>query len=736
MQERNRKILSAFLAFLMLASLSLLLICSISGNEMPFTGQAAEYCEELMEQGFPEDYAISLTKIHLLHPTWTFVPLNITQANADYTWNYVIGKETESPTINLVSKNDAYKDYWHAINRTVYDAGYYQPSKDAVEYFMDPRNFLNEADIFQFYDLSNGQINSEEAVDAVLADSFMACRTLQNGKTYTEYLMEIGEEIGIDPVYLAVKLRQEQGANGTSPIISGSCGDKLWEFYRDQKQFTDSGSPVNPPQLGAYTESELKSLNGLYNPFNINATGDGVFAIYQNAMLYAQNGSSSMAESWGGSSAWNTDWKGIYGGALFIKEKYIERYQSTIYLQKFDVDSRNPNGNFKNQYMQNLFGALSEARSFYRAFASNDTLDTDCRFLIPVYKKIPSKVCADPANGNCPTFAPASSNYETTALITVPNRFRAANDAIYGEISVAAGDALTLSGEFTHSYGIKRLEYSFDGLHWTTCSDSGILGLNLNENLPDYGEHLLLIRGEAAYDVNNSDRRLNRYFLCAAFHLTMLPPPSVTLTLQSGNAISDEKKYYVGDQILLPTSDAPNFAGWIGSDGTMLPSGGTLTMLNNVKYTALFVDLRVLEGAALSLTSQIPHLRFSAVIPYEQMQLLGEHVALSATLSQNGNLTETTVLSAPSVTGHSGTLWQRFAVNTHPLSQNEYSDKFEACFFLHLTYSDGTSKTISASGESIAKSPVQIAESALGDKEFAYSSPVIEYLQSILPDSE
>ena len=111
MKRTKHRLISAILAVLMLTSLPILLIFSTYGNAMPFTGKAAEYCEKLMEDGFPRDYAIALTKLHLVHPDWTFVPLNVTEANSSYTWNYVIDKETATPTINLVSKQEAYRDY-------------------------------------------------------------------------------------------------------------------------------------------------------------------------------------------------------------------------------------------------------------------------------------------------------------------------------------------------------------------------------------------------------------------------------------------------------------------------------------------------------------------------------------------------------------------------------------------------------------------------------------------------
>ena len=729
MKEKTKRIISISMACVMLLSLSIVLILSVKGNGTPFTGEAAKYYEGLVDQGFPEDYAVALTKLHLLHPNWRFLPLNITDTNSTYTWNQVIKKETDAPTINLVSSADAYSDYWHATNRQLYDAGYYQPSKETVKYAMDPRNFLTESDIFQFYDLSRGVNTSQEAVEAVLAGSFMENTTLQNGKSYAEYLMEIGEEIGIDAVYLAVKLRQEQGISGNSPIISGTCGDKLLEFYRDQKQYTDTGDVIMPPASGK-SESELLALNGLYNPFNLGANGTGVFAIYENAMLYAQKGTSSMSETWGG-SAWDTDWKGIYGGALYIKEKYVDRYQSTVYLQKFNVDGRNPVGNFSNQYMQNVFGAISEGRSFYQAFAANDTLDSDCQFLIPVYKNMPASPCDDPANGACAVVAMASTRYQTSALITAPKRQSAANDAIYGEISVEAGNPLKIAGEFSHSYGVKRLEYSFDGINWIACADSGVLDLTVSDSLPDYGEYLLLIRGEAAYDANDASRRLNRYFLCAAYRLTLLPPPSVAVVLQSGNAIT-EKKYYEGDTFSLPVCEDASFAAWIGSDGSILPSGAELTATQNVSYTALFLDYEILEGAALSTNAPQPHLRFRAVIPEEQLQKLSQNVTLYAVLTENDVEVEASVQAEKTVTGRSGVVWRVLTVDTAPLTPSQYASSFEASFFLQVQYSDMTEKTICASGTPVKRTAMQVAQSALSDKDARYSASAIALFESIL----
>ena len=730
--KRKHRILSSLLAVAVIVTLLCTIHLSINGTNVPFTGVVAEYYQGLIDMGFPENYAYSLTNLHLLHPDWSFVPLNVTQTNSSYTWNYVIQKETETPTINLVSGLEAYRAYRHEKNTLLYDTGYYQPSTDAVMYFMDPRNFLNEADIFQFYNLTLGDAPSKEAVEAVLHGSFMENAILQNGKTYAEYLIEIGREIGIDAIYLAAKLRQEQGVNGTSPLISGNCGDKLWEFYSQQKQYTDGPDPsiVNPPTTGESEES-LKSLNGFYNPFNIDAEGNGALAIYKNAMECARRGSTAMSEAWGGSPAWDTDWKGLYGGALYIKQKYIDRNQSTIYLQKFDVDGRSSNGNFKNQYMQNIAGALSEGRNFYRAFAANDALDTACQFLIPVYKGMPIAPCADPAKGECAAFAVSTKRFSTSAAITHPQDLCAQDQPIHHFLTMASGNELLLQGEFTHSYGVLGLEYSIDGGNWISCSESENLTLQIPQSLLNHGEHLLLIRGEAAYDVNDSAKRLNCYFLCAIIQVNILPPPERTLTLQVGNVTSDTN-YYDGDVVTLPVCDDPSFAGWIGTDGSVLPSGGTAIIRADVKYTALFVNYQALEGAAISLNEEVPHLRFYATIPEAQVEALGEHVTFMAQTTCKGITSPATIQSTQTVTGNSGTVWRIIAADTAPIPLAQRAQPTNASFSLQIHYSDGTTKTISAIDSTSPRSIASVAQAALLDSPSPYSPQTIGYLQSIL----
>ena len=113
---------------------------------------------------FPDSYKPYLEELAKKHPNWTFVAL---YTNLD--WEYVIENETKFGK-NLVPIN--YSDSWKNTTPGQYnvevDSGWVDSSVQAVEYCMDPRNFLNEVRIFQFetlsYDSNTNNLNSIEKI--------------------------------------------------------------------------------------------------------------------------------------------------------------------------------------------------------------------------------------------------------------------------------------------------------------------------------------------------------------------------------------------------------------------------------------------------------------------------------------------------------------------------------------------------------------------------------------------
>lgn len=528
MERKNGKFLLCFVCFLLI--FVLLGGISLHNGESPryFSGEAEVYCRSLMDAGFPKDYAVQLTELHLLHPTWSFVPLLITEENPAYSWDHVLREETKMPDNNLIFSSRTYRAYHHRINKVLYDSGYYQVSSKGLAYFMDPRNFLNETDIFQFYLLSSTADLSIDTVNAVLQGTFMENAVLENGKTFSEYFFELGELLGINPVYLAVRARQEQGVSGSSPLVDGTCGKVLSDFYWNHTQYTDDGRPVLTPSHGVDL-NELKALDGLYNLFNVGASGNGSFSILSNAANRAKKGSESMTAAWG-SPSWDTLWKSIYGGAEILCNNYINRYQDTLYLQKFNVNPMAADRNFWGQYMQNVTAALTEARTLFSAYASMDALDMPATFLIPVYGYMPT-ASPDPANGNCSYLASADQKYDYSVFCDLVDATTSENSAVYFSQTVAPGSSLDFRLFAQHSYGMKNLEYRWYGEEWKPLSTTGSASLSIPIDFSAGTSHILLIRGAAAYDHENGAKKSNAYILCAVIYVHVeepLPLPDAT----------------------------------------------------------------------------------------------------------------------------------------------------------------------------------------------------------------
>ncbi|MBR2721897.1 MAG: hypothetical protein IKB75_03870 [Clostridia bacterium] len=731
MKQSRKKWIGISLSALLIVSFILTLVLgsvfSAGGSTRFFEGEAEEYYQSLRKKGFPADYASSLTELHLLHPTWSFTPLLITEQKPLYTWDYIIEKETEDPKTNLISSAKQYLAYRHPLNSSLYDASHYQASVSAVEYFMDPRNFLNETDIFQFYTLSSNEGSVKDAVVAILNGTFMENAKLENGKTYADYFCEVGTSLGVSPVYLAAKVRNEQGVRGTSPIISGSCGTLLADYYVNQTQTSTQGNPILPPTSG-HTKEELKALDGYYNYFNVGASGDGLFSIYYNAMKRAVKGTKEMASKWGGSPSWDTRWKAIYGGTYFLKNSYIDCYQPNIYLQKFNVDSRAGDRNFQYQYMQSITGAMSEGRSLYASFAAIGQLDLPLSFLIPVYGGMPTKPCADPANKTCPSTLPANERYDFGVNFSAPESKTVKNTPYYRTLEIPYGKDITVSGVATHSYGVAGIEYSIDGGNWIRVSDNGSFSFLLSNNFLKDSSHILTVRGRAAFDNDNTNKKGNYNFLCAVFYI-QVTKSEVTLSLSAGDQTTN-KTYLSGTTVRLPKCDAEDFVGWWTSDHRLLASEEPVELTDSLSCKALFLEFDQLTGASLSVLGQ-PRLRFSAALNQDTYLLLKDAKCLSfgALLTENGHEELKTGLVPVPFESAEGRY--RLQLSTHALTAEEYDIPFSVRFVATVTYDNGSSKQIYAQGAPFTRTARQVAAFALADTTYTYSASVRKLLQEI-----
>ena len=330
---------------------------------IPFEVLSVSYDADLMAadetQAFPADYQSALNALHQAHSNWIFKPVYVGD-----TFDYAVGQQMAVASRALVSTyyNECFRsmldrDYnWQTNTWKAWEPGWAGASEETVRYYMDPRNFLNENDIFMFESLTYEKYQEEDVVEAALANTFMANTNVPGEEyTYAWLFCWIGEKYDINPVALASRVRQEQGA-GTSDLISG----------------------------------KYSGYEGLYNYFNIQATGSTKDEIIKNGLKEAKTGSTiMMPDGTVSSGAWDTPSKAVIGGSLKFANLYILKNQNTLYAQKFDYDGKY-NGKYWHQYMTNIMAPYSEGNQVRRSYSKSGQMENSFVFLIPVYDERPS----------------------------------------------------------------------------------------------------------------------------------------------------------------------------------------------------------------------------------------------------------------------------------------------------------------------------------------------------------
>ena len=138
-------------------------------------GGNSDYAQQLRNAGFPDSYIPNLAALHAKYPNWTFQALS-----TGLDWNTVLDKEMKNG-VNLVqsSADDSKKSTnsgaynWYTNKWTEYESGWVSVGRDYLAYCMDPRNFLNETNIFMFEDISYNSNQTLAGVQSIVAGSFM-----------------------------------------------------------------------------------------------------------------------------------------------------------------------------------------------------------------------------------------------------------------------------------------------------------------------------------------------------------------------------------------------------------------------------------------------------------------------------------------------------------------------------------------------------------------------------------
>ena len=387
----------------------------------------ADFEEQIKE--FPDDYKAQLRALHEKYPNWQFEAVK-----TGLEWSDVVKNESKVGR-NLVAKTSiaswkstepqAYN--WASNTWYGFDGGSWAAaSTELIQYYLDPRNFLDDSGIFQFETLEFKDYQNVDGVKNALAGTFMAgdySDTDGETRSYASTFFEAGQNYGINPYHLASRAVQEQGVLGRSQSIAGN----------------------------------VSGLENLFNYFNIGAFAANGNSATINGLYYAAGADENYLRPW------NSRYKSINGSAKYIADKYVSVGQNTLYFQKFNVVN-SKNGIYSHQYMSNIVAASYESARLKKAYSD---LNTKLIFRIPVYNNMPSAKCVKPTSDSNPntylsklwvdgySFTTEFSSVNSTYYLTVGSDVESVN---IGAEAVSSTSSVGGTGTYTLNSGENRIQ--------------------------------------------------------------------------------------------------------------------------------------------------------------------------------------------------------------------------------------------------------------------------------------
>ncbi len=167
-----------------------------------------EYCNTLKEAGFPSSYCPFLSYLHSKYPKWIFKAENTGVKFTD-----AVDNEEYK---NLIEMSTKYMEYLKSSS-CGHDGCPWRTASDAlVAYMLDPRNYLNEQNIFAFENLSyDSKYHTKSAIKSIVSGTYL------DNDTYAGYFLDAAKLYKVSPVHLAARVKQEGGTNQNYDSVSG-----------------------------------------------------------------------------------------------------------------------------------------------------------------------------------------------------------------------------------------------------------------------------------------------------------------------------------------------------------------------------------------------------------------------------------------------------------------------------------------------------------------------------------
>ena len=381
-------------------------------------------------KAFPESYHEALKALHSIYPNWEFIPeimeISFAEAVAQQCTNVRKKVQLGSKIQPISWRSMGLGSYdWSKGDWVSDDGGWTGASKEVIAFYMDPRNFLNNSEIYMFLQQSyNSAVQNESGLQKIIEGTFLAkgySYTNESGAkvegSYIKDIMQAASVSGVSPYVIASKIIQEQGRAGTGPLISGT----------------------------------YKGYEGYYNFFNVGATGATDTDVFVNGLIKARE------------SGWTTRYKSIEGGANFLGKNYISKGQDTYYYQDFNI-----RGGGTHQYASAVHDAYGKGKNLASTY--NTAKDMSLSFRIPVFTNMPEAASPMPEKSD------KRNNYYFSE-ITIGGLTPSFNMYVNSYDLAVEGDSLitlkTVSGALNTSKEKYELKKGINNIVFSVKSETG-----------------------------------------------------------------------------------------------------------------------------------------------------------------------------------------------------------------------------------------------------------------------
>ena len=223
----NKKRYIAFIVLLTILCTTLMPTLNVFAHNIPRNGYTNNI--EDIRGDYPELYD-KLKELQKTYPNWNFKIYN-----TGWNWDKFIDFQEENPSRSLVEAyggrtrgqswiDQDYKD--RPFDTDMHKKRWLKASRAAIEYFVDPRTYLNSNDIFALY----SKAFQDNIPDAQLLKGVKELLKGSRFESEAETVVKICKEQNVDAIDIAARLKQENGpemnplnigmsGNGTSSVI-------------------------------------------------------------------------------------------------------------------------------------------------------------------------------------------------------------------------------------------------------------------------------------------------------------------------------------------------------------------------------------------------------------------------------------------------------------------------------------------------------------------------------------